>query len=190
MGHYFVWHIRVLKYIQSAGSGTIVNIWKHTCVPCLSSNNPPQTRQFTSALFAVHVTVLGDQFAFLTAHDFPHYCVGSRLPLCAFAFSSRLSCRRMPCWHAQRRKVVSCRGTGERASSSRMGARFECIVAAVSAGALSTWIGWQGRGGSSCKVLMLLSKHHFTKTMRINGQVVEQRPTSTVTYNQSGEGSV
>ena len=63
------------------------------------------------------------------------------------------------------------------------GVHFECIVAASS---LSTWIGWQGRGGSSCKVLMLFSKHHFTETVRSN----DVYPTSTVTYNPSGEGSV
>src|SRR6266704_6737664 len=40
VGHYFVWHIRVLL-IQSAGSrGSIVNIRKRTCVHCLSSNTP------------------------------------------------------------------------------------------------------------------------------------------------------
>ena len=41
---------------------------------------------------------------------------------------------------------------GDPASLSRMSARFECIVAAVGVGALSRWIGWKCRGGSSCKV--------------------------------------
>ncbi len=53
---------------------------------------------------------------------------------------------------------------------------------------LSTWIGWQGHEGSSCKVLMLLSKHHFTKMVRINGQVVKQRLSDKHSYVQFKRG--
>jgi len=36
--------------------------------------------------------------------------------------------------------------------------------------------------------LMLLSKHHFTKTVRINGQVVEQRVSAKHSYVQFKRG--
>ena len=79
VGHYFVWHIRVLLGIyslQEAGGALSIlgNIPVFTVCPPTPPDRAVYICPFCSPCIESHLSVQF-KFDFLTAHGFPHYCI-------------------------------------------------------------------------------------------------------------------